>query len=99
MCSFRLNKWFSIQPENYWPLQVQPRSLWLSFHVRRTRGHSRRLLNAGIAIYLLLGQPRLTFLVTAPSKLAPITILAEMLLGVPKFSGILGELGAPLSSF
>ena len=54
MCSFRLNKWSSIQPESYWPLQVQPRSLWLSFHVRRTRERFRRLLNAGNAIHLLL---------------------------------------------
>ena len=54
MCSFTLNKWFSIQPGSYWQLQVQRRSLWLSFHVRRTQGRFRRLLNAGNVVYLLL---------------------------------------------
>jgi hypothetical protein len=101
MCSFRSNKWFSIQRESCWPLQVRRRSLWLSFHVRPIRERFRRLLNAGNTV---LFTPRelwliLFVIVTVPSKLAPIIILVEMHLGVLKSIGILGELEVPLSSF
>ena len=48
---------------------------------------------------ITLREPWLISFVTAPSKLAPITTLVEVHLGVPKFSGTLGEPGAHLSLF